>query len=259
MHKFVFILAASLAIVSTSLSAEEIRSIVSPAHRIALLELYTSEGCNSCPPAEKWLGQLEGKGYGSDKVIPITLHVDYWDYLGWRDIYADPRHSQRQQQHVLRNSLSTAYTPQLILDGKNLRPSRLLASRLKKINSDTAEVEIRLSASPIKNNQLTVTSHIISAKTGLSRAEKLFLVLVEDDINSKIKAGENAGRTLKHHSVTRSFLNPVPLNNSAETKVEKVFSIPRNSNPRNLSIVAFVEAEPGIILQVVKLKLADSI
>lgn len=257
MHKLEFILPVFLAIIFTSLAAEETRSVISPTHRIALLELYTSEGCNSCPPAEKWLGQLEDKGFGSDKVIPIALHVDYWDYLGWRDVYADPQHSKRQQQHVLRNRLSTAYTPQLILDGKNLRPSRLLEGRLKKINSATAEVEIKLSASPIKNNQLTVTSHIRPVKTGFAKAENLFLVLVEENVNSKIKAGENAGRTLKHHGVTRRFLKPVSLNISKETKIEKVISIPRNSNQKNLSIVAFIEAEPGNILQVVKLKLAD--
>ncbi|HID83270.1 MAG TPA: DUF1223 domain-containing protein [Chromatiales bacterium] len=257
MHKFEFFLPVLLAIICTSLTAEETRSVVSPAHKIALLELYTSEGCNSCPAAERWLGQLEKKGYTSDKVIPIALHVDYWDYLGWRDIYADPRHSKRQQQHVLRNRLATAYTPQLILDGKNLRPSRLLDSKLKKINAVDAEVEIRLSAGPVKNNQLTVTSHINSTKKGLSRAEKLFLVLVEDDINSRIKAGENAGRTLKHHSVTRTFLKPVPLNNSKERAIQKVILIPKDSNQEKLSIVAFVEAEPGNILQAVKLKLVD--
>lgn len=257
MQKFEFALLVIFTIIYTSLAAEETRSVVSSAHRVALLELYTSEGCNSCPPAGKWLGQLEEKGFGSDKVIPIALHVDYWDYLGWRDVYADPQHSKRQQQHVLRNRLSTAYTPQLILDGKNLRPSKLLAGRLKKINAEAAQVEMKISVSPIKNNQLTVTSHIRPAQTSLVKAKKFFLVLVEENINSKIKAGENAGRTLRHHDVTRSFLGPAPLNINKETKIEKVISIPRNSNQNNLSIVAFVEAEPGNILQVVRLKLAD--
>lgn len=255
MQKFQATLAAILIIISTSLVAEDAMSVTSPTHRVALLELYTSEGCNSCPAAEKWLGQLTSKGYSSDKVIPIALHVDYWDYLGWRDIYSDRRHSQRQQQHVQRNKLATAYTPQLILNGKNLRPSRLLKGRLKIINAQTASIKIELSALMLENNQLAVTSHIYPVQNSAIEAKILFLALVEDDIDSNIKSGENAGRTLKHNGVTRSLLEPVSLNSDKATKIERIISIPKDANQDKLSIVAFVEAEPGIILQAVKLNL----
>ena len=211
---------------------------------------YTSEGCNSCPAAEVWLGQLEDRGFGSDRVIPIALHVDYWDYLGWRDIYADPRHSQRQQQHVKRNRLSTAYTPQLILDGKNLRPSRLLGSRLKKINATDAKVEIRLSAGPVKNSQVTVKA-FVKPKNKSAGDNKLFIALVSNKIISSIAAGENAGRKLTHHYVVHKLTGPI----KSSLIYEKSYLLDPKNNSSGLAIVAFVEDDRGSILQSIRLSL----
>src|SRR5512134_3813918 len=70
----------------------------SPATTTALVELYTSEGCDSCPPADRWLSSLGPRGYAPDRVVPIALHVDYWDYLGWKDPYARQAHSARQRK-----------------------------------------------------------------------------------------------------------------------------------------------------------------
>src|SRR5574341_2194552 len=81
----------------------------------ALVELYTSEGCDSCPPADRWLGSLGARGYGPEQVVPIALHVDYWDYLGWKDPWAKREFSERQRRLAKLKRLTVIYTPQILL------------------------------------------------------------------------------------------------------------------------------------------------
>ena len=84
-----------------------------------LVELYTSEGCSSCPPADRWLSGLAARGFAAERVVPIALHVDYWDYIGWKDPYAKREFSQRQRKltQLQRNAL--VYTPQVLLQGRD--------------------------------------------------------------------------------------------------------------------------------------------
>lgn len=87
----------------------------------ALLELYTSEGCSSCPPADRWLSSLKSKEGLWEEFIPIALHVDYWDYIGWQDRFASKQYSQRQRQYAREQSLKTVYTPGFVYNGKEWR------------------------------------------------------------------------------------------------------------------------------------------
>jgi hypothetical protein len=89
----------------------------SPAARVNLLELYTSQGCNSCPPAERWFAQIPP----GDTLIPLAFHVDYWDKLGWKDLYSDHRNTERQQRYAMHAGDPVIYTPQVFLDGRVLR------------------------------------------------------------------------------------------------------------------------------------------
>src|SRR4051812_22348452 len=86
-------------------------SAASGERRVPLLELYTSEGCDSCPPADKWLSELPGRGFGPDRVVALAYHVDYWDYIGWRDPYAQARFSEGQRFVNARNGDRGIYTP----------------------------------------------------------------------------------------------------------------------------------------------------
>src|SRR5712692_9250138 len=87
---------------------------------VALVELYTSEGCNSCPPADRWLSAL-GKKYPPELVVPLALHVDYWDYIGWKDPYAKREFSQRQRRLSELQRAAFVYTPQVLLQGADFR------------------------------------------------------------------------------------------------------------------------------------------
>jgi hypothetical protein len=103
----------------------------SPAHTVALLELYTSEGCDSCPPANEWLG-AQSKQFSVDQLVPIALHVDYWDYIGWKDRFASPAFGQRHRATVNANGGRKVYTPQLFVgnqEARDWRQSGALAQR----------------------------------------------------------------------------------------------------------------------------------
>ena len=95
--------------------------IKSPETRTNLIELYTSEGCSSCPPADQWLSRLKVHPQLWHQLVPIAFHVDYWDYIGWQDRFARPEFSERQRLYARQNNLSTVYTPALVLNGTEWR------------------------------------------------------------------------------------------------------------------------------------------
>ena len=94
--RYASLIAASFALPFSVAAAPACRAVSGP-QATAVLELYTSEGCNSCPPADKWVSSLPGSGFTADKVIPLAFHVDYWDYIGWKDVYASPIFTERQR------------------------------------------------------------------------------------------------------------------------------------------------------------------
>src|SRR5512147_860634 len=126
-------------------------SAQSPGTTTALVELYTSEGCDSCPPADRWLSSLGAKGYTADRVVPIALHVDYWDYIGWKDPYAKQAFTARQRKMASLARAAFVYTPQVLLQGRDFRPWRegnepgsAFAQAVAKINARTARARISL-------------------------------------------------------------------------------------------------------------------
>src|SRR5687768_11798650 len=112
----------------------------------ALVELYTSEGCDSCPPADRWLSSLGPKGFAADRVVPVALHVDYWDYIGWKDPYARQAHSARQRKMARLARAAMVYTPQVLLQGQDFRDWRSgnFEQAVAKINAQPAKARISL-------------------------------------------------------------------------------------------------------------------
>src|SRR5437870_929713 len=105
----------------------------------ALVELYTSEGCSSCPPADRWLSAL-GQRFGRDRVVALSLHVDYWDYLGWKDPYAQRQFALRQRKLSQLQRVALVYTPQVVLQGRDFPSWRASAfdAALDAINAQPA-------------------------------------------------------------------------------------------------------------------------
>jgi hypothetical protein len=209
-------------------------------HRVALLELYTSEGCNSCPPADRWLGALRDRGVHEDQVVPLAFHVDYWDYIGWKDRFAQPAFADRQRFVAARNDASFIYTPQFVLDGHDLRRPWLagaLDKRLAAINREDAQFDI------------TATLETDMAQAGLSvrvhnrdrDTARFFVALYENGLSTEVKAGENAGTRLYHQFVVRKFEGPLIIGPGASLEQQYRFDIASYPRHSNLGIALFAE------------------
>lgn len=163
-----------------------------------LVELYTSEGCSSCPPADAWLSRLNQR-YPADRVIPLALHVDYWDGLGWRDPYAQPAFSDRQRQAASWARESTVYTPQIRVQGEATGLSQDPLQLVDQLLARTSSATLSLSAKAGTNGlQLSIGG---SAPT----RNRLYLAVTERGLQSEVLRGENAGRQLHHDHVARSL------------------------------------------------------
>lgn len=164
-----------------------------------LVELFTSEGCSSCPPADRELTFLETKQpvSGAD-VITLSFHVDYWDSSAWKDAFSSAEFSERQNQYVRRMKLDSSYTPQMVVDGQaefvgsdSGRASETIA---KAANKTKEPIEIKLIGGAADIGLATLPIH---------DAATIYLATAEDGLASDVKGGENGGRRLQHVSVVR--------------------------------------------------------
>ncbi len=171
----------------------------------AVVELYTSEGCSSCPPADRWLSQLKGR----NDVIALAFHVSYWDRLGWPDRFASPALTQRQEALRDRHGARYVYTPQVVVDGRDTpgwQGWRAPASSTRA----ASPVSLQLARTPAGVEAVVQAASPGAAATpGAPVRLAAYWVVLEDGHSSAVKAGENAGETLKHDHVVRAY-RPVP-------------------------------------------------
>ncbi|MBC3863257.1 DUF1223 domain-containing protein [Undibacterium jejuense] len=231
-------------------NAIELCSRSSPTHTVALLELYTSEGCSSCPPADKFLQNVaQNAGLHPDQVIPLALHVDYWDYIGWKDPFAKRLFTERQQELSAYVHSRTVYTPEFFINGKEFRNwNSGLTSELEKIKQQAALASIKLRQTGISNDKISIEIDSNSSQSG-----ELHVALLENGLSSKVSAGENQGITLRHDAVARVWIDPIAVVASTPKKTTMTVNIPANANRQHLSLVAFIQNQQGNILQAVEL------
>ena len=161
-------------------------------YRTQMIELFTSEGCSSCPPAEAFLNTYAQDPQLWQRVIPLAFHVDYWDYLGWRDPYASAAHSQRQRDYARHLRMNTVYTPALFINGtpwRNWRWGRTPNAGEEAVGQLAVVVEgtqLQASFTPVKAGPRPLMLHVAVLGMGLV---------------SEIRAGENRGRSSRHEFV----------------------------------------------------------
>ncbi|GGC70631.1 DUF1223 domain-containing protein [Undibacterium terreum] len=230
-------------------------SKTSPAHTVALLELYTSEGCDSCPPADKFVSSLyKTSGLNADQLIPISLHVDYWDYIGWKDSFAKPLFTERQRWLAEVADSRNVYTPEIFIGGHELRNWRGgIPAAVKRINETPAQADIRISLDKSTDNKLRLNLVSKSAQPG-----KLYFALTENSLVSNVKAGENRGVTLQHDYVAREWGAPINLMRGISENFSREINLPANAANRNLAITAFVQSGKGAVLQALSLPVCKS-
>lgn len=177
--------------------------ITSPTTQVSLLELYTSEGCSSCPPADRYLSELRTHSGLWTSLIPIAFHVDYWNYIGWEDRFSSPEYSARQRRYARSKNLKTVYTPGFLLNGEEWRSF----FRLRKLNVDSdnevgqlklniKDMELMAGFKPVKkmnNNKLILNIAVLGF-----------------DIKTDVKSGENHGKELKHDFTVLGY-KTIPL------------------------------------------------
>jgi hypothetical protein len=233
-------------------------SAVSGPHTNALVELYTSEGCSSCPPADQWLTHLKNQSSQSGNIVPIALHVDYWDYIGWKDNFANPTFAKRQREMAASGHARGVYTPQLAINGQDthswLSDARF-KSEVSSINRMPAKAEIRLTVNAQTDKSVQVSTNIKTAEAG---PLVYYLALQENNLQSTVNAGENRGELLHHDYVVRQWLGPFKVSADGKTSVSHEIQLQSAWKQSDLSMVAFVQnPATGKILQALVLGLCE--
>ncbi len=200
-----------------------------------LVELFTSEGCSSCPPADKLLAELEAsQPVDSAQIIVLSEHVDYWNHIGWRDPFSSAQFSARQNRYATQFRLDSVYTPQAVIGGRE-----------QFVGSDRKEIieAVRRAASMSKGTVQVISAvrdgtEVVAevASTSPDKGE-LWVALASDRVSVPVQRGENSGKTLNHVSVVRQLV-------SAGKQRTVRLKVPRN--PGNLRVVAFLQQSEGI-------------
>lgn len=206
-----------------------------------VVELYTSQGCSSCPPADEYLRQ---KLANRDDVIALALHVDYWDYIGWKDIFADPANTRRQRAYAKAAGHRSVYTPQMIIAGKDHvvgNHPKDVESLIRKHKSAVSKVTIDMQRS---GGKVRISA---SAKPG-SGPMVIHLIQYQPVEKVSIKRGENAGRVLTYTNIVREWKKVADWNGKRPVTIEKQVA-------KDTPVVAIVqERGHGPILAAARLK-----
>ncbi len=221
-------------------------SATSAERRVPLLELYTSEGCNSCPPTDRWLSALPEKGLTARQVVALAFHVDYWNYLGWSDPFSKPQYSERQRSASIRNKARFVYTPQLLLDGRDYRRAIFLddiADRVNAIGREKPAAAIRLEQVVEGNSTLLVQGEIAVTDATQRANARAYVALYQNRLSNRITAGENRGEHLAHDFVVRALSPLRPAGPDGNLKFQHRFSLDEGWKRGDLHLSAFVQNE----------------
>ena len=214
-----------------------------------LVELFTSEGCSSCPPADALLERLDRfQPVSSAELIVLSEHVDYWNDIGWRDPYSSHEYSERQSAYAAQFGLRSIYTPQMVVDGQFEFVGSDERRAKEAIADATKAMKTPVSLSSSLSDEKTVSLHIETGplpSSSTAESAGIFLAVADDSDESHVSRGENAGRTLKHVAVLRNLIRIGGVDKSAGFSRDMKFDL-KGKNPRNLRIAVIVqEADAG--------------
>ena len=220
-----FFLAAIIAVCSFATAAAQAPVVV---------ELFTSEGCSSCPPADSVLRELSRQpANSSPQLVLLGEHVDYWNYIGWTDRFSSPQFSQRQSDYARAFHLGGGYTPQMVIDGQVQFVGNDAMDVRRKIEAaanDPKPVQVALQW---QGNNLQISLTSTSAVHG-----KVLLAITEDGLSTPVGAGENGGRTLHHAAVVRQLRD---LGTTDKKNFETTVAAARDWNVSQLKVAILVQ------------------
>jgi len=240
-----------------------------PAHPV-LVELFTSQGCSSCPAADGFVAALPRLGLGRDRVVPLTFHVDYWDDLGWKDPFASPRFTARQRAYVQSGKLSSppgedgihgAYTPQMVVGGRvHFSGGRrdVALAEIRRAAEAPEPATLAAGAALDRSGENIVLTARVTARTGPALRDdwQLFVALAQKEAHTAVVHGENAGETLTEAAIAR-WLSEALAFSTDGAPVQVLVPKPRAVPSRDLELVVFVQSRStGQIISVRSIELS---
>jgi hypothetical protein len=212
----------------------------------AVVELFTSEGCSSCPPADELIARVQ-KEDSNDPVYILAFHVDYWDHLGWKDQFSDPDYSKRQNQYADWLKLKTIYTPQIVVNGK----TEFVGSDQNALHAAINQgLNLKAASNLMLKTNLSNGQLVVDYQTNATLAQSSLVVsLVQKSGQSNIKAGENAGLSITHVQIVRKLLVETIHTNSGGIRI----ALPQDYKASEWEVIGFVQNKTtGAILSAAK-------
>jgi hypothetical protein len=213
-----------------------------------IVELFTSEGCSSCPAADRMLARLEQtQPVPGAQVIAIEEHVDYWNQLGWTDPFSSPQYRARQNDYAVALKASNIYTPQMVVNGQTAFVGSDMNRAYREIGAaaqaSTTSIDLGTGPNAVDPETIDLSVQVTNSKTAKWRDSNVYLAVTENGLTTFVPRGENSGRTLRHSSVVRSFgvigrINPQGANGG---QLVSTLRLPREWKRENLRAVVFVQ------------------
>jgi len=217
----------------------------------ALIELYTSEGCSSCPPADRLVAKIQ-RAYQGQEVYILAYHVDYWNHLGWKDEFSSAQYSERQRGYSNYLNLDGVYTPQAIINGK----TEFVGSDEVKMKSSIQVALGRGTSAALRLSNLKITGAKASVQyhtSGIQGNNNLFLAVIEKYAQTNVKSGENGGHTLAHINIVRKLESVGLKSDTGHAEM----NLPDGFNTKDWGVIAFVQGSHGEILAVQNVAVED--
>jgi hypothetical protein len=214
---------------------------------IPLLELYTSEGCSSCPPADKWISQIK---HDKSKITPLAFHVDYWDYIGWKDKFSKAEYSDRQRKTAAFSGAGFVYTPQFVFNGRDFKgwDNSRLNNAINKTQKFASRANLTLDAVNQADGNIKLKATAETTNSADGTKVDVFIALYENGLVTNVKAGENVGRQLKHDYVVRKLFGAYQINSL--NVFNKSFNLGKSWQNKDAGAVIFVQdSTNGEIIQ----------
>lgn len=206
---------------------------ITTSNNIVVIELFTSQGCSSCPPADRLLGSYANR----EDIAALSFHVDYWNKLGWKDPFSDHAFSQRQENYASAFGTNGVYTPQIIINGQKEMvgsDEHKITIEVKQFKKEQSLYQIIIDEIKIDNNKVSITYSL----KGKFNNSVVNVALVQNKITTSIKAGENEGVTLTNYNVVRNFKT---IDSFTAKKNATTIDLVSGTNKREFSIILFLQ------------------
>ena len=213
-----------------------------------VVELFTSEGCSSCPAADRLLSRLEQtQPVSGAQIIAVEEHVDYWNQLGWNDPFSSPQYRARQNDYAIAFHSSDIFTPQMVVNGQaafvGSDMSRAYREIVAAAQASTTLVGLETAPNPKEQDLVDLSVQVTNPKSTKWRDSSVYLAVTERGLATSVQGGENAGRTLRHSSVVRSFgvIGRLDPKGASGGQLVSTLRLPREWKRENLHAVVFVQ------------------